>query len=84
MCDESREFVFVDRQYATVRRIDLSVFEKGNIVGLCDMGVMPEYMPGYQDMAEVRDFLKKPGRQGYLLAGAKQPQKSREDWKQGN
>ncbi|MFA6223506.1 MAG: molybdopterin-dependent oxidoreductase [Desulfomonilaceae bacterium] len=35
------------------------VFEKGNIVGLCDMGVMPEYMPGYQDMAEVRDLFEK-------------------------
>ena len=35
------------------------IFEKGNIVGLCDMGVMPEYMPGYQDMAAVRDLFEK-------------------------
>ncbi len=35
------------------------IFEKGNIVGLCDMGVMPEYMPGYQDMASVRDLFEK-------------------------
>ena len=32
------------------------IFEKGNIVGLCDMGVMPEYLPGYQDAARVRDL----------------------------
>ncbi len=31
------------------------IFEKGNIVGLCDMGVLPEYLPGYQDTAAVRD-----------------------------
>lgn len=31
------------------------IFEKGNIVGLCDMGVMPEYLPGYQDAAVVRE-----------------------------
>ncbi len=31
------------------------IFEKGNVVGLCDMGLMPEYLPGYQDMAAVRD-----------------------------
>jgi formate dehydrogenase alpha subunit len=35
------------------------IFEKGNIVGLCDMGVMPEYMPGYQDMASVRDLFER-------------------------
>ncbi len=35
------------------------IFEKGNIVGLCDMGVMPEYMPGYQDMASVRNLFEK-------------------------
>ena len=32
------------------------IFEKGNIVGLCDMGSMPEYLPGYQDTARVRDL----------------------------
>lgn len=31
------------------------IFEKGNIIGLCDMGVLPEYLPGYQDTAAVRD-----------------------------
>jgi len=31
------------------------IFEKGNIVGLCEMGVLPEYLPGYQDMAVARD-----------------------------
>lgn len=35
------------------------IFEKGNMVGLCDMGVMPEYMPGYQDMASVRVLFEK-------------------------
>lgn len=34
------------------------IFEKGNIVGLCDMGVMPEYLPGYQDAAQVRDLFQ--------------------------
>ncbi len=32
------------------------IFEKGNIIGLCDMGSMPEYLPGYQDTARVRDL----------------------------
>ncbi|MBI4964451.1 MAG: molybdopterin-dependent oxidoreductase [Desulfomonile tiedjei] len=31
------------------------IFEKGNILGLCDMGALPEYLPGYQDAATVRD-----------------------------
>ena len=35
------------------------IFEKGNVVGLCDMGVMPEYLPGYQDAAVVRDRLER-------------------------
>jgi len=35
------------------------IFEKGNIVGLCDMGVMPEYLPGYQEAAQVRDRLER-------------------------
>ncbi|MDQ7782498.1 MAG: molybdopterin-dependent oxidoreductase [Desulfomonilaceae bacterium] len=30
------------------------IFEKGNILGLCDMGVMPEYLPGYQVAASAR------------------------------
>lgn len=34
------------------------IFEKGNIIGLGDMGVMPEYMPGYQDLALVRLFFE--------------------------
>lgn len=34
------------------------IFEKGNIVGLCDMGVMPEYLPGYQDAADARDHFQ--------------------------
>jgi formate dehydrogenase (NADP+) alpha subunit len=35
------------------------IFEKGNVVGLCDMGLMPEYLPGYQDAAVVRDRLER-------------------------
>jgi len=35
------------------------IFEKGNMLGLCDMGVMPEYLPGYQDAASVRDLFEK-------------------------
>lgn len=35
------------------------IFEKGNILGLCDMGVMPEYLPGYQDTALVRDLFER-------------------------
>ncbi|MBI5569749.1 MAG: molybdopterin-dependent oxidoreductase [Desulfomonile tiedjei] len=31
------------------------IFEKGNMFGLCDMGVLPEYLPGYQDTAVARD-----------------------------
>jgi predicted molibdopterin-dependent oxidoreductase YjgC len=34
------------------------IFEKGNIVGLCDMGVLPEYLPGYQDAAAARDVFE--------------------------
>ncbi|MEW6350279.1 MAG: molybdopterin-dependent oxidoreductase [Thermodesulfobacteriota bacterium] len=30
------------------------IFEEGNIQGLCDMGVLPEYLPGYQDAATAR------------------------------
>jgi formate dehydrogenase (NADP+) alpha subunit len=35
------------------------IFEKGNIVGLCDMGVLPEYLPGYQDTAAVRGLFER-------------------------
>lgn len=35
------------------------IFEKGNMIGLGDMGVMPEYMPGYQDLALVRPVFEK-------------------------
>jgi len=35
------------------------IVEKGNILGLCDMGVMPEYLPGYQDAAAVRDLFER-------------------------
>lgn len=35
------------------------IFEKGNILGLCDMGVMPEYLPGYQDVASVRNLFER-------------------------
>jgi predicted molibdopterin-dependent oxidoreductase YjgC len=31
------------------------IFEKGNILGLSDMGVLPEYLPGYQEAASARD-----------------------------
>jgi formate dehydrogenase alpha subunit len=35
------------------------IFEKGNILGLCDMGVLPEYLPGYQDAANARDLFER-------------------------
>lgn len=35
------------------------IFEKGNIAGLCDMGVMPEYLPGYQDAATARELFER-------------------------
>jgi formate dehydrogenase (NADP+) alpha subunit len=34
------------------------IFEKGNIQGICDMGVFPEYLPGYQDLATARDLFE--------------------------
>jgi formate dehydrogenase alpha subunit len=34
------------------------VFEKGNVLGLCDMGVLPEHLPGYQDTARARDLFE--------------------------
>jgi formate dehydrogenase alpha subunit len=35
------------------------IFEKGNILGLCDMGVLPEYLPGYQVMASARELFER-------------------------
>lgn len=35
------------------------IYEKGNIVGLCHMGVLPEYLPGYQDVAAVRPVFQR-------------------------
>jgi formate dehydrogenase alpha subunit len=35
------------------------IFEKGNMLGLCDMGVFPEYLPGYQDAASARDLFRR-------------------------
>lgn len=34
------------------------LFQKGNLVGLCDMGVTPEYLPGYQNAAESREIFE--------------------------
>jgi formate dehydrogenase alpha subunit len=34
------------------------IFEKGNILGLCDMGVFPEYLPGYQEVASARQVFE--------------------------
>lgn len=44
-----------DREHAGL----YPIFEKGNILGLCDMGVMPEYFPGYQDIASVRNLFER-------------------------
>jgi len=38
------------------------IFEKGNILGLTDMGVMPEYLPGYQDLASARELFERTWR----------------------
>ena len=35
------------------------IFEKGNMFGLVDMGVLPEYLPGYQDTASVRPMFER-------------------------
>lgn len=35
------------------------IFEKGNILGLCDMGVLPEYLPGYQVAATARPLFER-------------------------
>ncbi|MEJ2715739.1 MAG: molybdopterin-dependent oxidoreductase [Deltaproteobacteria bacterium] len=40
------------------------IFEKGNILGLCDMGVLPEYLPGYQEAAAGRDTFEGVWRTG--------------------
>lgn len=40
------------------------IFEKGNILGLCDMGALPEYLPGYQDTASVRDVFERVWKTG--------------------
>ncbi|HMK33687.1 MAG TPA: molybdopterin-dependent oxidoreductase [Desulfomonilaceae bacterium] len=34
------------------------IFEKGNMLGLCEMGALPEYLPGYQDAASARDLFR--------------------------
>ncbi len=40
------------------------IFEKGNMLGLCDMGALPEYLPGYQDTASVRDLFERVWKTG--------------------
>ncbi len=35
------------------------IFEKGNMFGLVDMGVLPEFLPGYQDTAAVRHVFER-------------------------
>ena len=35
------------------------IFEKGNMFGLVHMGVLPEYLPGYQDTASVRHVFER-------------------------
>jgi len=35
------------------------IYEKGNVLGLCSMGVLPEFLPGYQDMATARDHFER-------------------------
>jgi len=40
------------------------IFEKGNIVGLCDMGVLPEYLPGFQDAAASRELFERVWKAG--------------------
>ncbi len=35
------------------------IFEKGNMLGMCDMGVLPEYLPGFQDAAYARDLFER-------------------------
>ncbi|MBI5251428.1 MAG: molybdopterin-dependent oxidoreductase [Desulfomonile tiedjei] len=40
------------------------IFEKGNMLGLCDMGALPEYLPGYQDAASAREHFEKVWKTG--------------------
>ncbi|AFM25600.1 molybdopterin-dependent oxidoreductase [Desulfomonile tiedjei] len=40
------------------------IFEKGNMVGLCDMGALPEYLPGYQHAAQARELFEKVWKNG--------------------
>lgn len=35
------------------------IYEKGNIIGLCDMGALPEYLPGGQDWAAARETFER-------------------------
>lgn len=35
------------------------IFEKGNFIGLSDMGLLPEYLPGYQALGEARDLFER-------------------------
>ena len=39
-------------------RGNLPDIQKGNMLGLCDMGALPEYLPGYQDAASARDLFE--------------------------
>jgi len=35
------------------------IFEKGNMLGMCGMGALPEYLPGFQDAAYARDLFER-------------------------
>ena len=35
------------------------IFEKGNMIGMCGMGALPEYLPGFQDAAYARDLFER-------------------------
>jgi predicted molibdopterin-dependent oxidoreductase YjgC len=35
------------------------IFEKGNMLGMCGMGALPEYFPGFQDAAYARDLFER-------------------------
>jgi len=64
MRDESREPGPLDGQYGEAQRGIYPIFEKGNMLGLCDMGALPEYLPGYQDAASVRDLFERVWKTG--------------------
>jgi formate dehydrogenase alpha subunit len=34
------------------------IYEKGNMLGMCDMGALPEYLPGFQDSAYARGLFE--------------------------